>query len=398
MTHAKSNALTMPRPGPILILILLLFGTALAQPRHLYLTWEIDDTAHSQTIAFQTLGKAKNPRVKIQFADGPKVYKAKTVTVVNRRTHYVTVTGLEAAKTYRFLAGDDLNGFSPWRSFRTLPEDGRAITIVTGGDMYRHPETIQLLRAASQFRPDVALVGGDIAYTNGELRNMSFWDSWFDNWEANINPKDGPMVPMICAIGNHEVQGHFGKSKAQAPMYFGFLPQGGVPYFTRRLGQDISVVVLDSGHVTAHQAQVAFLDSALKAAKTAQARHTVALYHVPLYPTHRDPRGYYHAIGRAVWAPVFDKYKLTVALENHEHVFKRTHPIKGNKIDPSGTVYLGDGCWGRNPRVIPRKHWYHFKALRKEHIWLLSNIKTGLDCRAVDLAGKVFDRTTLGGQ
>ena len=28
------------------------------------------------------------------------------------------------------------------------------------------------------------------------------------------------------------------------------------------------------------------------------------------------------------------------------HTFKRTHPLKGGKVHPNGTVYLGDGYWG----------------------------------------------------
>lgn len=387
----------MPRVLPIFSLLFLLLPiSAGAQPRHLYLTWEDSDTARTQTIVFQTLNKATQPRVEIEIEGKSKVFPAKTARVLERRIHKVTIKGLRPATKYRFRAGDDRYGLSRWRSFRTLPADGRKLTMITGGDMYRHPATVQLLAAGAKFRPDVALIGGDIAYTNGELRNRAFWDDWFDNWERNLNPKDGPMVPMICAIGNHEVQGHFSLDRRKAPMFFAYMPQGPNPYFTRRLGRDIELVVLDSGHVTAHQSQVGFLEKALQQAQDRKVPFKIALYHVPLYPSHRNPDEYYHAIGRKVWAPLFDKYQVTAALENHEHVFKRTFPLKGNKVTSKGTVYLGDGCWGRPPRKV-HKRWYHEKALPKAHIWVLSNQKDVLDCRAIDQLGKTFDSTQLRG-
>lgn len=383
------------RQQGVILLLLLLASWSWAAPRHLYLTWEDQDTAHTQTVVFQTLGKASNPRVEFQRADQVQSYPATTVELAGREIHHVTLRQLKPATLYRFRAGDDQFGLSEWRTFRTLPADDRPLTVVNGGDMYRDRETIQLLQEAAKLSPDVALVGGDLAYANGELHNMTLWDDWFDNWERHLNPKDGPMVGMICAIGNHEVQGHFGQTHAQAPMFFAFLPQGGQPTFTRRLGSEIELIVLDSAHVTSHAAQVPFLEQALTTARNRGVKYTVAMYHVPLYPSHRDPAGPTHALGRQFWLPVFDRHRLTVALEHHEHVFKRSHPLRANKIDPAGTVYLGDGCWGRNPRVIPQRRWFHVKALRKEHVWILKNEKEGLDCRAVDRLGQVFDQVTL---
>lgn len=379
-----------------LLLFLLLAAWGWAAPRHLYLTWEDEDTAHTQTVVFQTMGEASNPRVEVELNNQVQSFGVSTAGLVGRQIHHLTLRDLKPSTVYRFRAGDDRFGLSPWRTFRTLPEDGRPITVVNGGDMYRDRETVQLLQAARALSPDVALVGGDLAYANGELKNIDRWDDWFDNWERHLNPKDGPMVGMICAIGNHEVQGHYGKTHAEAPMFFAFLPQGGQPFFTRHLGRDMEVIALDSGHVTSHGSQVPFLDKALQAAKARGVRHTIALYHVPLYPTHRDPASAQHAVGRHFWVPVFDRHRLTVALEHHEHVFKRSHPLRNNQVDPNGTVYLGDGCWGRNPRVIAKRRWFHAKALRKEHVWILSNQDEGLQCRAVDRFGQVFDQVTLG--
>ncbi len=393
-------AMRQDLPGLTFLLWLLLGWAALAQPRHLYLTWDNEDTAHTQTIVFHTSGKATNPRVEV-FLQGPSAsatsLAARTVTLAGtqRRIHSLTLKGLTPATVYKFRAGDSQFGMSSWRSFRTLPADRSQVRIATGGDMYRHPATIQLLKAASQHKPDVALIGGDIAYADGDLDKIGFWDDWLDNWANFMNPKNGPMVGMICAIGNHEVQGHFDRTKQNAPFYFGLFPQGGAPFFVRRIGQDIEVVVLDSSHVTHPKAQVPFLDNVLSSMQKRGIPYRLALYHVPLYPTNRAYEDEYSRRGRQFWLPLFDRYGLTAGLENHDHTCKRTHPLKGGKIAEGGTVYLGDGCWGRDPRPVKGKRWYTAKASSSYHVWMLSTQKDGLLCQAVGPDGKVFDKTIL---
>jgi hypothetical protein len=371
-----------------------------AQPRHLYLTWEDEDTAHTQTIVFQTLDRAQNPRVEIRLdAGSEQVTKiaSKTITFggLARRVHWVTVRELKPSTKYVFRAGDDRYGMSKWRSLRTLPDDGRALSIAAGGDMYRHQETVELLQVARTQRPDVAMVGGDIAYADGDLSRINFWDDWLDNWEDYLNPKDGPLVPMILAIGNHEVRGGFDGSRQDAPFYFALFPQGGSPYFQRRLGSDIQVTVLDTGHVTTYEAQVPFLETSLKAAYDRKVPFHLALYHVPCYPTQASPTSVGATTGRQLWVPLFDRYRLTAGLENHDHVLKRTHPLKGHKVNPEGTVYLGDGCWGRTPRAIPQVQWYHAKASSTYHVWLLRLEGSEIRCQAFSLNGAVVDKTTL---
>jgi hypothetical protein len=57
-------------------------------------------------------------------------------------------------------------------------------------------------------------------------------------------------------------------------------------------------------------------------------------------------------LNRKHWVPLFEKYRVPVVLEHHDHTFKRTHPLKGGHVDANGVLYLGDGSWGmlRAPR------------------------------------------------
>ena len=50
------------------------------------------------------------------------------------------------------------------------------------------------------------------------------------------------------------------------------------------------------------------------------------------------------------WLPLFDRYNVVGAFENHVHQFKRTYPLKNGEVvnDTEGTIYFGDGAWGIN--------------------------------------------------
>jgi hypothetical protein len=50
---------------------------------------------------------------------------------------------------------------------------------------------------------------------------------------------------------------------------------------------------------------------------------------------------------RKHWVPLFQKYRVPVVLEHHDHTFKRTRPLLDGASHNNGVLYLGDGSWGR---------------------------------------------------
>jgi hypothetical protein len=313
--------------------------------------------------------------------------------LTDRVIYQIELTGLVPGASYHFVTGNSEIGYSTERSFRTLSATSGNLRVVVGGDMGTGEPTRRLLDQAAAQEPHFAVIGGDIAYADGVLRNVSRWDAWFENWcQRMITPK-GYTIPAVLAIGNHEVRGSYGKTPTQAPFFFGFFAQSGTQsYFVRTYGPDLALFVLDTGHVTSHGgAQTTWLDREL--GKHSNRRYRMAAYHVPLYPGHRSYNGSYSALGRKHWAPLFDRHQLTVALENHDHVLKRTHPILGGKVHPSGTVYLGDGCWGRSARSVENPlRWYLAHAEPKRHIWVLDIASQSLVARAIDMSGNEVDR------
>jgi hypothetical protein len=49
---------------------------------------------------------------------------------------------------------------------------------------------------------------------------------------------------------------------------------------------------------------------------------------------------------REYWAPLFERYGVQIAFENHDHVYKRTVPLRSGAPHADGVVYIGDGSWG----------------------------------------------------
>jgi len=64
--------------------------------------------------------------------------------------------------------------------------------------------------------------GGDLAYANG--RSWERWLDWIEVYADHAVSEDGYSIPFVVAIGNHEVNGGYGKTPKEAPMFYNFFP------------------------------------------------------------------------------------------------------------------------------------------------------------------------------
>ncbi|MFQ5532453.1 MAG: hypothetical protein ACE5EP_01240, partial [Candidatus Methylomirabilales bacterium] len=155
-------------------------------------------------------------------------------------------------------------------------------------------------------------------------------------------------------------------------------------------GRYMSLILLDSGHTHPIAGmQRDWLRQTL--ADRQDTPHLFAVYHVPAYPSVRPVNYGVSATIREHWVPLFEQFGLDVAFEHHEHVYKRTHPIRADKIDSRGVLYLGDGTWGVWPRR-PRDDWYLAKTAKKRHFILTMIEGQNRSFVAIDSEGEVFDR------
>ncbi len=382
--------------------LLLIALSVEATPRHVYLTWQ-GDTSRTITVNYQTLEPTDASTVLYDTKPRngrPGEYRYTATGSVHqipgladgRKIHWVELRGLTPGKTYYFIAGDPRHGFTAERKFRTVPSGSQSVRFVTGGDMGVGPDVATLLQQAAKLSPDFGVMGGDIPYANDMLKDFAKWDAWLDHWQTNMVTPGGYSIPMVLAIGNHEVRGGVATSPTNAQFYLRYFAQNGErTYYARTFGKNLAMFLLDSGHLSRHDGdQAAWLDAQLSAQRKVPTKF--AVYHVPLYPCVRAFDGAGSAIGRRIWAPIFDKHHLTTAFENHDHAFKRTHLLQDNKPDPRGTLYLGDGCWGMSARKVDAElRWYEAKAASLQHFWCVDVGRKRVEYRAVNKAGQVFD-------
>jgi hypothetical protein len=394
--------------GLVAVSVLAAMGWAAAEPLHTYLTYSDDPTT---SIDINLFIKDKVPGVAVYFDTVPRngdkgqyahhvmaPYHQTILEILDGRALYVAdLKDLKPGATYYFVAGEEKYGYTKERLFRTLPGGKAPLRFVNGGDMGTYPRTEKLLKLAGKQDPDFAVIGGDIPYSNGLLAEYGDWTQWFVNWDKYMVGSDGRMIPIVTAIGNHEVNDYeTDNQELRSPDYLSlFGRQGKAAYYSRRFSDNMVFFLLDSGHLNPHAGvQTTWLEQELE--KYRDVKYKFAAYHVPLYPTHRPYDGEGSKNGRTYWGPLFDKYGLTVGFEHHDHVFKRSKPLKGNQVVEKGTVYVGDGAFGVDPRETdPQPRWYNEKEGTIAHFWVVDVRSDGLSLKAIDEDGVTVDAFTL---
>ena len=187
----------------------------------------------------------------------------------------------------------------------------------------------------------------------------SGWD-FLRTWHREMRTADGRLIPLVPAIGNHEVKGGFGKGRAEAPFFYalfdGLFTEHG--YATLDVGEDLSFIMLDSGHTTdVAGEQTRWLDRVLR--ERADRLHVLPTYHVSAHPSLPNERaGPRRDIVREIrkhWIPLFERHGIATVFEHDDHVYKRTHPLRSGEAvgdGEGGIVYIGDGAWGRDARLV----------------------------------------------
>ncbi len=327
------------------------------------------------------------------------------------RVYRFELRDLEPGASYDFRIALDERPAGGWRSFRTLPREG-PVRMAAGGDVGAESLSLALLAQAARQSPHLLAIGGDLAYANGLTSNWPRWRAWLEHvTEALVTP-DGHTVPLVVAIGNHEVNvGRTGgvpesaPDEKKAPFYLALFAQnqaggdsggaGGATYFRRGLGSAGALYVLDTGHLAALHPQRSWLEERMQ--EDAKLPNRLALYHVPLYPAHRSYEG--SAVVRDAWEPAFNRGRLTAAFENHDHVFKRSHPIRLGEVvgEGEGVLYLGDGCMGQDARTVDlEERWYLARSASEPHFWTAELSDEGATFRAFDEEGRLLDLVSTG--
>lgn len=295
------------------------------------------------------------------------------------------------------LAGKD-GSLSKTYLFRTAPGGEAPVRFVTGGDLYHSRAPMDAMnRRAGLEDPLFALLGGDLAYTNNA--NPERWFDFIDSWVDNARTPDGRLVPMVVAIGNHEVtNGAFRPLDAPGPaaatefMSLFHMRREGLANDAFDVGKNLSFVLLDSGHAGTIASQTEWLASVLE--KRRGVKGLFACYHRPAWGCGAKEDSV--DIQKA-WCPLFEKFQVDAVFENDHHTFCRSFPLTGGKVDEArGIPYLGSGAWSVEVRKIDpaqmKKRPWIAKALAVNHLYVVEVGEKGWSAEAKKADGTGFDR------
>lgn len=382
----------------LILFILLCLNLSAEEPVALWLTWQ---RSPDTTMVVHWLTSNEQPSDTLYFREkGNHEFQALEgdhALLPQESPYYVHCLELVDLKPDHYY---EIRWDQTIYKFKTAPANlACPVRFVEGGDIYHGDiaTVAKMNRVAAARDPLFAVCGGDLAYScSGSNRNTEKWErwiQWLSCWGETMRAPDGRLIPMIPAIGNHEVKGRGLKTPSDAAFFYHLfaLPEN-EGYRSIRFGDYLTLLVLDSGHTHAVSGeQRNWLEAALKNNNTT---FRFPVYHVPAYPAHRSYSRPTSVDIRNQWVPLFEKYGVTAVFEHDDHLFKRTYPLKGGVRDPNGVLYLGDGAWGVIMPRPPKVSWYLARTASIRHIYLVTLSREGAKFDVLLEDGSVFESFT----
>ncbi|CAL1518664.1 metallophosphoesterase family protein [Chitinophaga sp. MM2321] len=323
-------------------------------------------------------------------------YKELVWKGVTANYHSVIFEGLKpnTLYSYRVGAGDY---WSEWFQFRTTGSNGQKLSFVYLGDAQTDLYSMwsKVIRQAYTQMPETRLV-----LHAGDLVNRDNHDEEWGEWFAAGSFIFG-MVPNMPSPGNHD----YGRDENIHKLSPFWRPQFTLPengpeglketcYFTDVQG--VRFISLDAYMAEESDEflgkQQRWVDSVLHNNPN---KWTVVLFHHPIYSpkSSRDNKRM-----RETFKPLFDKYKVDLVLQGHDHTYARGMakiPMQ-QKGSTSGTMYVVSVS---GPKMtdsgVEKKYWMDRSAVYTQlfHVATVENGK--LQFRTYTSTGELFDAFDL---
>jgi 3',5'-cyclic AMP phosphodiesterase CpdA len=247
--------------------------------------------------------------------------------------HSAALTDLKPDTLYAYRVGDGQN-WSEWIQFRTASDKPEPFSFIYFGDAQNDIKSLwsRAIRSAYSEAPKAKFMihAGDLI-NNGP--SDAQWGEWF-----NAGGWVNGMVPSVPSPGNHEYSGATkGLSDHWRPQFC--LPENGPAgleetcYYVDYQG--VRIISLNTEEKT--QEQTEWLDKILAANPN---KWTVLTFHRPMYSS---AKGRDNKELRERWMPIFDKHKVDLVLQGHDHTYARSKNMRAGvnvRNDESGTIYV----------------------------------------------------------
>lgn len=322
-------------------------------PDRIILTWS-DDPMTSQSVTWRTSAEVENSKAQVILAPNTPIYLDSVQTVdaaseflevdsVKANYHSVTFRELQPATTYAYRVGNE-GTWSEWFQFTTAPEKGTPFTFAYFGDAQNNLKSqwSRVIRQAYSNLPKAAFM-----VHAGDLINSTQSDSEWGEWNfagGFINA----MIPSVSTPGNHEYD-----SEEDGTLVLDYhwkkqftFPENGPSEFSETVYyldySDLRIISLNSQEIVQNEVsmetQKVWLEKVLS--ENTQ-KWTVITFHHPIYSsgTGRDNKEF-----REAFKPIFDKYKVDLVLQGHDHSYGRGRNLPSGVAnqDPAaqGPVYV----------------------------------------------------------
>jgi 3',5'-cyclic AMP phosphodiesterase CpdA len=321
---------------------------ATLMPDRIVLTWAGDPTT-AQAVTWRTSTEVAQGLAEIAVAEAGPAFPAKAqrvnAAVESLKTdlgeahyHAVRFENLQPGTKYAYRVGDGQN-WSEWFQFTTASAAAGAFSFIYFGDAQNDIRSMwsRVIRAAYGDAPKARFLihAGDLINT---AESDADWGEWFGagNW---LNA----MVPSVPVPGNHEhAKSEDGQRRRLShhwrPQFT--LPENGPEGLEETCYtltyQNLRVVGLNSNEQL--EAQAAWLDQVLAENVSPW---VVCTFHHPIFSTGKDRD---NPELRGLWKPVFDKHRVDLVLQGHDHTYGRT----GLETPPAAPVATGNVPVGIN--------------------------------------------------
>ena len=323
--HKHANDHAHHQHGPIAVKPAEMYAPT-AMPDRIILTLN-EDPRTTQTVNWRTSVDVATALVQIAEAEvGPKFVEKATQHIANSQAlksdintahyHNFTFRELKPGATYAYRVGDGVN-WSEWFHFQTAPAEDSEFSFVYFGDAQNNIRSLwsRVIRKAYQDAPKAAFIlhAGDLVnHANSDAE----WGEWFGagGW---LNA----MTPSVAIPGNHEYVNNKDRRRLSEHWRKVFtFPENGPPgleetCFTMTY-QNMRIIGMNS--LRMHEEQAEWLDDVLAANES---EWVICTFHFPIFST---GKGRDNSAQRAVWKPIFDKHKVDLVLQGHDHTYGRT--------------------------------------------------------------------------
>lgn len=322
-------------------------------PDRIILTWS-ENPMTTQSVTWRTSADITNSKAQFLLAPNTPIYldSVETFTAstefldvdsIKANYHSVTFRDLLPATTYAYRVGNE-GTWSEWFQFTTAPQKGTPFTFAYFGDAQNNLKSqwSRIIRQAYSNLPKAAFM-----VHAGDLINSTQSDSEWGEWNyagGFINA----MIPSVSTPGNHEYD-----SEEDGTLVLDYhwkkqftFPGNGPSEFSETVYfidySDLRLISLNSQEIVQNEnsmeTQKVWLEKIL--AENTQ-KWTVITFHHPIYSsgTGRDNKEF-----REAFKPIFDKYKVDLVLQGHDHSYGRGRNLPSGVAnqDPAaqGPVYV----------------------------------------------------------